>query len=247
MAVAEPVLLPAMTGGQAASWHALMDLHERLPGNWTLVGGQMVHLHCAERGVDPERPTEDADTVLDIRAAHDMLARFTGALLELGFEAHTSGDGLQHRWTRRDDAAQIDVLLPDGVGERAASRRGAGGAPTLETPGGSQALSRSESVAVTVSGRTGQVRRPNLVGALVMKAAAHTAVGDAGRARHRRDFVTLAALVSARDFRETELGPKDRQRLRAIIAAVRADRGILLAQPDAEGGLQRLERAAALS
>jgi hypothetical protein len=235
-----------MTRAQAASWHALMDLHERLPRHWTLVGGQMVHLHCAEHGVNPERPTEDADTVLDVRAARDILAQFTGALADLGFEPHTSGDGLQHRWTRPADAAQIDVLLPDGVGERAAARQGAGGAPTLETPGGSQALTRSESVAVTVSGRTGQVRRPHLVGALVMKAAAHMAVGDAGRARHRRDFVTLAALVSARDLREVELGPKDRQRLRAILAAVRDDRAMMLDQPGAEGLLRRLERGAAL-
>jgi hypothetical protein len=98
MAVSDPVLLPAMTRAQAASWHTLMDLHERLPGHWTLVGGQMVHLHCAERGVHPERPTEDADTVLDVRASHDMLARFTGALVDLGFGSHL----------RRGPAAPVD-------------------------------------------------------------------------------------------------------------------------------------------
>ena len=54
-------------------------------------------------------------------------------------------------------------------------------APTLPTPGGTHALNRSEPVVVEVDGRVGIVRRPNLVGALVMKAAAHTAVGDAGR------------------------------------------------------------------
>ena len=172
----EPILLPAMTGAQFASWHALMDMHERLPDLWTLVGGQMVHLHCAEHGVSPERPT----------------------------------------------------------------------APTLETPGGSQALARSESVRVTVEGRTGRVRRPNLVGAHVMKAAAHTVAGDAGKARHRRDFVTLSGLVGARDFRDAGLRPKDRQRLRAIVAASRSDRSVMLGQPDAERHLVRIERAADL-
>ena len=95
-----PSPLPAMTGGQAASWHALMDLHDRLPDHWTLVGGQMVHLHCAEHGVSPERPTEDCPIRSDVRAAPDMLAHFTGALADLGFKPDTSGEGLQHRWRR---------------------------------------------------------------------------------------------------------------------------------------------------
>jgi hypothetical protein len=45
-----------------------MDLHERLDHGWTLIGGQMVHLHCAEHGYDPPRPTDDVDTVIDVRA-----------------------------------------------------------------------------------------------------------------------------------------------------------------------------------
>jgi hypothetical protein len=57
-----------MSAGQAASWHGLMDLHEKVPAGWTLVGGQLVHLHCAERGEHRERPTDDIDTVVDVRA-----------------------------------------------------------------------------------------------------------------------------------------------------------------------------------
>ena len=242
----QPVVLPTMTGAQAASWHALMDLHERLPHHWTLVGGQMVHLLCAERGISPERPTEDADTVLDVRAAHDLLARFTSVLAQLGFNPDTSGEGLQHRWRRPADGAQIDVLLPDGVGQRTAVRQGVGGAPTLETPGGSQALARSESVTVTIEGRTGEVRRPNLIGALVMKAAAHEAIGDAAKGRHRRDFVTLSGLIAARDVRGEDVRPKDRQRLRAMIASIRNDQSLMLGEPNAEQYLKRVERGAGL-
>src|SRR6187402_1159576 len=76
-----PIALPAMTGAKAASWHALMDLHERLPNHWTLVGGQMVHLHCAERRVSPERPTDDLDAVVDLRADPDSLFKFTKTLM----------------------------------------------------------------------------------------------------------------------------------------------------------------------
>jgi len=56
--------LPAMPPEQTASWLGLLDLHERLAGGWTLIGGQLVHLHCAERGQFPVRPTNDADARL---------------------------------------------------------------------------------------------------------------------------------------------------------------------------------------
>ena len=116
--MADPVELPAMNEAQTQSWHALMDLYERVDSNWALIGGQLVHLHCAERGVSPTRPTNDVDTVVNIRASPTMLVTFTGALRDMGFTPDISGDGIQHRWRR--DQAQIDVLIPEGVGERAA-------------------------------------------------------------------------------------------------------------------------------
>lgn len=70
--------MPAMFGAQAASWHGVMDLHDRLDRGWTLVGGQMVHMHCVERGYAPPRATTDVDTVIDVRADRDMLRTFTG-------------------------------------------------------------------------------------------------------------------------------------------------------------------------
>jgi hypothetical protein len=92
----------------------------------------MVHLYCAERGFAPSRPTEDADTVLDVRAHPDILDRFTRALIDLGWSsAGESPDGHQHRWL--GGGSQIDVLIPTGLGARAAGCRGAGGGTTLET------------------------------------------------------------------------------------------------------------------
>lgn len=230
---------------QTSSWLGLLDLHERLADGWTLIGGQLVHLHCAERGQFPVRPTNDADTVIDVRADPTMLATFTGVLTDLGFtSAGISAEGLQHRWVRGD--ASIDVLLPDEIGERASLRQGITGSPTLPAAGGTQALQRSETVRVSVAGREGCVRRPNLVGALVGKAAALSNAGDPGLGRHRRDVVVLAGLVTARDFRAEELSTKDRQRLRAMAVAVRKDRGLLLDFPDAEMSLVRLTTAGAL-
>jgi len=51
------IVLPAMPLEQTASWLGLLDLHEQLAEGWTLIGGQLVHLHCAERGQFPVRPT----------------------------------------------------------------------------------------------------------------------------------------------------------------------------------------------
>jgi hypothetical protein len=239
------IVMPVMSAPQVASWYGIMELHERLNHGWTLIGGQMVHLHCAERGYAPPRPTDDVDTVVDVRTEPGILLAFTEALAGLGFSSRgVSPQGIEHRWVR--DAAVIDVLLPDGVGSRAGARRGVTGSPTIETPGGSQALERTESVSVSVDGREGKVRRPNLVGALVMKAAAHTAVGAADRRRHRSDFAALAALIAARDFRGAELNKKDRQRLRAMVAATRSDGGVMSGQSDAAESLNRLERAALL-
>ncbi len=240
------ISLPDMPKEQTASWLALLELYETLPNHWTLIGGQLVHLHCAERGRFPERPTNDADTVIDVRANPTFLRTFTQALEDIGFRsAGVSADGRQHRWKRGD--ASIDVLLPEGVGERARERTGATGSPTLSTEGGTQALHRSEVVAVTVAGRQGFVRRPNLVGALVVKAAAHTNVGDWDSRRHRRDFLALAGLVTAADFAGETLSQKDRSPLRNMMGAIAIDRELLLRDPAAPESMSRLRLAADLN
>ncbi len=235
------IVLPPMSVAQAASWHALLDVYDRLPTGWTLIGGQMVHLHCAERGTSSPRPTDDADAVLDIRANPQILFEFTSALTDLGFVAHgITAEGQQHRW--KCDRASIDVLIPDNVGERLAHRTGVTGSPTVRTPGGIQALHRSEVVAVDVAGRGGHVRRPSLVGALIMKAAAHTVPVDPNRGRHRGDFATLASLVAAADFVDETLSKKECHYLRDMVDATRADRSVMGSQPAADDGLIRVER-----
>lgn len=80
-----------------------------------------------------------------------------------------------------------------------------------------------------------------------MKAAAHSVPGDPNKARHRQDFAVLTAVISARDFREADLSRTDRRRLRAMVAAIRADPETLRAFGEAERDLSRLERAAQLT
>ena len=239
------IVLPVMPPEQTASWLGILDLYDRLNGGWTLIGGQLVHLHCAERGEFPVRPTNDVDTVIDVRADPMILHTFTKTLEDLGFKSDgISGEGRQHRWKRGD--ASIDVLLPEGVGERASERQGVTGSPTLTTEGGAQALRRSETVAVTVNGHEGFVRRPSLVGALVVKAAAHTNPGDRDLRRHRHDFVVLAGLIAARDFAAEDVNKTDRRRLRRIVAAIEGDRELLLEIPNGAAAIDRLKVAAGL-
>jgi hypothetical protein len=78
----------------------------------------------------PGAPTNDADTVIDVRADPEMLHPFTRTLTDIGFEsAGISVEGRQHRWVR--GKASIDVLLPEGLGERASEHQGVVGSPTL--------------------------------------------------------------------------------------------------------------------
>jgi hypothetical protein len=86
-----------------------------------------------------------------------------------------------------------------------------------------------------------------LVGALVSKAAARTEIAsDRASARHCTDFVVLAGLVSARDFREADVTAKDRTRLRKMLTCCRRDEAGM-AVDNAVEALSRLERAAGLS
>jgi hypothetical protein len=41
------IVLPAMPAEQTASWLGVLDLYDHLSEGWTLIGGQLVHLHCA--------------------------------------------------------------------------------------------------------------------------------------------------------------------------------------------------------
>lgn len=53
-------------------------------------------------------------------------------------------------------------------------------------------------------------------------------------------------LLTARDFRNEELTKQDRQRLRAMVAAVTMDRALLLEPPDAQNSIDRIVTAGEL-
>lgn len=107
-----------------------------------------------------------------------------------------SGDGRAHRYRHKtlDPPVLVDVLAPDNVSARANLTTTPPGR-TVEVPGGTQSLHRREWVEVSLaSGSRGRVPRPNLLGALVIKAAATTL--PERRERHFNDLALLCSLIA---------------------------------------------------
>ena len=86
----------------------------------------------------------------------------------------------------------IDVLAPDGLGSRTDLTTTPPGR-TIQVPGGTQALDRTELLPVRTLERTGLVPRPSLLGAVVAKAIA-VGVDDLPNGQ-RLDLAFLLGLV----------------------------------------------------
>lgn len=103
------VVLPALFGGQAESWAALVELAPAFGNNWLLVGGQMVFLHEVERGALDVRPTDDVDVVVDLRAEPAGLERIHGVLESAGFDQDSpSPEGTAQVGFRAHDSSAGD-------------------------------------------------------------------------------------------------------------------------------------------
>lgn len=208
----EPVVLPALSPTHRELWDVLCDLADRHERDWVLVGGQMVLLHALQAGSTPHRVSQDLDAIIDARVRPPALAPFLVTLRELGFASvGTSPDDIAHRYGRGD--VHIDVLAPEGIGRRARLRT-VGTAVTIEIAGGTQALARGERLPVLHAGRRALVPRPNLLGAIVIKAAA--ANNDRQPQRHLTDLAFLVSMVDDPLALRGELVAKDLARLRAV-------------------------------
>ncbi len=186
------IVLPPLGELEDALWVALLDIAQRQPAGWTLVGGQMVLLHALEHGATPPRISRDLDLIADARVRPPAVPAMARVLRELGFALDAaSPDEVGHRFIR--GTTRIDLLAPERVGSRA-DLRVEGNTRTVMVPGGTFALARTELIDIQVAGRTGRVPRPDLAGAITIKAiAAHT--DSRGQERHRTDLALLLSLV----------------------------------------------------
>jgi hypothetical protein len=208
------IALPPLGELEDQLWLALMDIAERRAADWTLVGGQMVLLHGLERGATPPRVSTDLDLVVDARVRPPAIPAMAEVLDDLGFRlGGIAPDGIGHRFVR--GPVTIDLLAPEGAGPRADLRVG-GGAETVPVGGGTYALSRCQLVDVSAGGQAGRVPRPDLAGALVLKAAAARSDRKRGPERHLGDLAFLLSLVPDPFALRDELGAKNCGRIRAV-------------------------------
>ena len=188
-------------------WMAVGELAERLPGEWTLIGGLMVQLHAIEHGITDVRATIDID-ILGQARPQGALTSIDTALQDEGFElVGPDLDGYAHRYQR--DALVVDVLAPDGI--KPPARLGAD-RKAVGVPGGSQALSRSQTVTVTVHESSFELRRPTLLGAILIKARSLMVHSDPET--QREDLLRLLALIDDPRRTATELRRTERRWLR---------------------------------
>lgn len=188
-----------------------MELADMRPGEWTLIGGQMVFLHAMEFGVQPPRVSTDLDVLVNARVVTGGVREFVIAIEAAGFGlVGVSPEGIAHRYERA--GVSVDVLAPEGLGQRADLTTTPPGR-TLQVPGGTQALDRTELLPVLVGDRPGLVPRPSLLGAIVGKAVA-VDVDDTPEAQ-RLDLALLLSLIEDPIALGEQLTKKDRQRLSA--------------------------------
>jgi hypothetical protein len=209
--------------GTRALWRAVGELVSVLPKDWVLIGGLMVQLHALEHGHVDLRVTEDVD-VLGQARPQGALSRIDQVLHDQDFEMDMSDpDGYAWRYTR--DGLVVDVLAPDGF----KNPPKLGGVKALGVPGGQQALSRAETVRVTVDGKSFELRRPTLLGAILIKARSLMRHGDPDA--QREDLLRLLSLVDDPRTTAADLRKSERKWLRDIEGRLAFDESAALDRP----------------
>jgi len=103
----------------------------------------------------------------------------------------------------------VDLLAPDGLNPAPDL---AGGLKAVGVPGGTQALNRSEVVTVSVDGNEFELRRPTLLGAIMIKA--RSIMRHADPEAQREDLLRLLSLVEDPRAIAAELKSSERRWLR---------------------------------
>jgi hypothetical protein len=221
----KPPIKVAPDDPEAASlWSDLGRLASRvLPAEWTLVGGLMVQLHAYEAGETGVRATTDIDILGDARQ-HAVIEKIAQALDHDGFvlEPPSPTDGVSHRWRRGE--LVVDLLAPDGLRSDPPML---GSIRTVQIPGGSQALARTETVEAEINGVVVRVRRPTLLGALLIKARSILVHADPDA--QRADLVLLLSLIEDPSAMAEQLKGRERSWLRKCDTQLGLDDPILMA------------------
>ncbi|HEX9967661.1 MAG TPA: hypothetical protein VGB06_06925 [Solirubrobacterales bacterium] len=190
---------------------------------WSLIGGLMVQLHGFERE-DDFRPTTDIDLLGAARKPPPMTEQIASLLVEKGAEVATpprTTPELGYRFELNGEL--VEILGPDGL---RADPHTTAGLKTFGVSGGSQALARTEVVLVSLAGAPPvAVRRPSLLGAILIKARV---VAKRRKEKFQSDRQDLIRLLSYVDdpralAREDQLKSSERRWLRNVERALDFD------------------------
>jgi hypothetical protein len=195
MTASRPIVIRPPTAGGRRIWELVLSLAADLGSerDWTLVGGLMVQLHAFEHG-DVPRPTADIDLLGGAKRSPRMTETMASLLVERGAEVAEpprSNPGLGYRFEFEGDT--VEILGPDGL---RSDPKTIGGLTTFQAAGGSQALRRAEAVLVSLDGcEPIAVRRPNLLGAILIKARVLVKKRDGKYESDRQDLIRLLTYV----------------------------------------------------
>lgn len=214
------ITINALDPAEQQLWQTVAAIAKQLGEDerWCLVGGLMVALFAMQAAQRP-RVTTDIDVLANARSRPSGTRWATQRLEALGATL-TNVDGLdgQRGFRFQLDDQIIDILAPDGLGRAA---RTAGKLETIQIPGGTQALERSEVVEIVLDGAASRVRRPTLLGALLLKARAlpvHSRPED-----QREDIITLLAIVEDPAAMRPSLTQTERRWLQSIETTLALD------------------------
>lgn len=199
-------------------WSIALDLAQSLgpEREWSLIGGLMVQLHGLEYG-DNLRPTVDIDLLGAARKPPAVTEEIASLLIEKGAEVATpprSNPGVGYRFELEGEI--VEIVGPDGL---KSEPKTLGGLTTFQASGGTQALRRSEVVLVSLDGSPPvPMRRPNLLGAILIKARV---VAERRKEKFDSDRQDLIRLLSYVDdpralARREQLKPTEKKWLRKI-------------------------------
>lgn len=216
------IRIDALDPEAAALWRSVARIAAALGDgpSWCLVGGLMVALFAIEAG-QTARPTTDIDILGDARTRPSATEHLAATLEELGGElADVSGPDLERGFRFILDGQIVDVLAPDGLPDR---RPPLTSAPlqTIQIPGGTQALQRTEVIELIVNDQSVHLRRPSLIAAILLKARSlpiHHRPDD-----QRHDLITLLGLIDDPRTARESITPKEIAWLRAIDARLRLE------------------------
>lgn len=199
-------------------WSLVLELAQALGAEreWSLIGGLMVQLHAIEHD-DELRPTVDIDLLGAARKPPAMTEQIAALLAEKGAEVTMpprSNPEVGYRF--EIDGEVVEILGPDGL---KSDPETLDGLTTLQVSGGTQALRRTEAILVSLGDSPPvSVRRPNLLGAILVKARAVSKRRKGKFDSDRQDLIRLLSYVEDPRAlaRDEQLKPSERKWLRTI-------------------------------